>query len=254
MRLVICIIVFWSAQFSLAAAETARIAVATNFRAPMEALVAQFERETSHKLVVTYGATGKLYAQISRHAPFDVFLAADTERPALLVENGIGVEGSPFVYASGALALIGHAPTSAALKTQFESGAYKTIAIANPNLAPYGLAAEVVLKKYAENFELDKKILHGENVGQAYALVVAGGADLGFVALSSVIGSSTNDRPYWAVPIPWHPPIEQGAVLLKRGERNSAASAFVDFLRSDDARAHIENFGYVAAGGAGEHE
>ena len=225
---------------------TVTVAVAANAAEAVEALAADFERETGHGVVVTAGSTGKLYAQILHGAPFDMFLAADRERPRLLVEQGLAVEDSRRTYAIGRLVLWTADPTVAVDADTLSTAAFRRLALANPDLAPYGAAARETLRKLGLWDSLRPKIVLGENVGQAFAMTASGNAELGLVARSSVLrprngraGSS------WNVPADLHTPIRQDAVLLKRAERSEAAQAFQVFLHSPSALETIESFGFA---------
>ena len=223
-----------------ALAETAHVAVAANFTAAAEKLAEMFEAETGHDLNLSFGATGGLYTQISQAAPFDVFLAADTERPERAIAEGFGVVGTFFVYAEGRLAL--YAPgRDARLGEALLDGEFEKLAIADPGAAPYGAAAVETLTALGLYEAIEARLVMGENISQTLQFVESGNAEMGFVAASQVIGKSD----VWLVPAELHAPIAQGAVLLKEGEDNAAAVAFLDFLRSDGAVAVIEAAGYA---------
>lgn len=230
-----------------AAGEEALVAVAANFTEVMEQLEEDFESASAHELNVVVGSTGKLYAQIGHGAPFDVFLAADQRRPKLLEEEGLAVAGSRFTYAAGRLTLWSPEPDrigddgAATLR----EGAFRLLAIANPDLAPYGAAARQTLESLGLRASLEDKIVMGETIGQAHALVASGNVELGFVALSYVL-SPRNKTPgsRWDVPARLHSPILQDAVLVSRAAGNPAARGFLDFLKSEEAKAVIESFGY----------
>lgn len=190
------------------------------------------------------GSTGKLYAQILHGAPFDVLLAADRERPALLERAGLAVPGSRRTYAVGRLTLWSADPerVQGDIAELLTAGGFRRLAMANPDLAPYGAAAREVLTGFGLYAALDKKIVTAENIGQTYAMVATGNAEIGFVAASGV--RSTGEGSRWDVPADLHAPIRQDAVLLSRAENNIAALAFLDFLRTDRARAIISGYGY----------
>lgn len=224
-------------------ADEITIAVASNFARPMSALVEQFEAETQHRVRITAGSTGKHYAQIVNGAPFDAFFAADAERPMRLEEAGLIVTGSRFTYALGRLALWSRrADLVDAQGSVLETGTFRRIAIANPALAPYGAAAQEVLRAKGVLDALEGKLVFGEDVGQTFGFVYSGAAELGFVAYAQIAGS---ERPvggsHWLVPAALHSPIEQQAVLLTDAP---AARAFVEFVKSAAAIAIIERFGY----------
>lgn len=229
-----------------AAAEESTIAVASNFIRPMTALVEEFEAKSSHKLRVVYGSSGRLFAQISNGAPFDVFLSADSVKPAALIEDGYGVTGSQMTYAIGRLALWSN---KAVVKVDSEeillNKEFSAIAIANPRLAPYGLAAKQSLESLGLWERLKSKLVQGENISQTYQFVFTGNADIGFVSYSQ-LGNGNNGEMtnYWLVPSDYHDAITQDSVLLERGAENKASLGFINYLKSDSARKLIESFGY----------
>lgn len=228
-------------------AETALVAVAGNFADVMERIETDFERQSPHGIQVTIGSTGKLYAQIVQGAPFDVLLAADRRYPELLENVGLAVPGTRFTYATGRLVLWSADPRriardGAALLREGDVG---KLAMANPELAPYGAAARQALMRLGAYDSLRERIVLGENVGQAYALVATGNADLGLVALSSVQSRRTiQPGSRWEVPESLHEPIVQDAVLLMRAEDNSAARDLLAYLRRPEVRELMRGFGY----------
>lgn len=222
-------------------AETVSVAVAANFTKVAEELAPVFKAETGHDVVYSFGATGQLYTQISQGAPFEVLLAADDERPSKAVTEGLGVDGTVFTYAIGALALYSTSLDLADGKAVLEAGAFDKVAIADPATAPYGRAATEAIEALGLTAAIEPKLVTGENISQTLQFVETGNAELGFVAASQVVGKSS----VWLVPAELYEPIRQDAVLLKSGEANAAAIAFVDFLKSDTAVAVIEAAGYV---------
>lgn len=228
-----------------ASAAEVQIAVASNFIAPLQQIAAGFERETGHRTVVATGSTGKFYAQVTNGAPFDLLLAADDETPARLEREGHAA-GTPFTYAVGRLVLWSATPGYVDARGEvLAKGDYRHLALANPKTAPYGAAALAVLNRSGLRVALQPRIVQGESIAQAYQFVSTGNAELGFVALSQVwrdgkIASGSG----WVVPAKLHAPIRQDALLLARARDNLAARAFVDYLRSDKARAIIRSFGY----------
>ena len=228
-------------------AEQLLVAVATNFVEVARAIVPEFARAKSHAVSFVPGSTGKLYAQISHGAPFDVFLAADQERPELLESEGLAVSGSRFTYAVGRLSLWSlskeFGPANAG--DFLTSGRFRRIAMANPELAPYGRAAAQVLERLGLNEKLQARVVLGENVGQAHALIATGNADLGFVARAQLRqGNAVRARGRWDVPANLHDPIRQDAVRLTRARHQQAAREFLAFLASADTQRAIAAFGY----------
>ena len=190
------------------------------------------------------GSTGKLYAQILHGAPFDILLAADQERPELLERAGLTVPGSRRTYATGRLMLWSADPEriQGDIPTLLAAGSFRRLAMANPALAPYGSAAQEVLQGFGLYAALREKIVTAENIGQTYAMVATGNAEIGFVAVSGIAANDGGSR--WEVPADRHSPIRQDAVLLARAADNVAAREFLDFLRDDRARAITSGFGY----------
>lgn len=231
----------------VAHAADVQVAVAANFTEPMKKIAAEFEKDTGHKAVLAFGATGKFYAQIGNGAPFEVLLAADDETPARLEREGRTVAGSRFTYATGKLVLWsakgGYVDAQGKV---LETGSYAHLSIANPKTAPYGLAATEALDKLALTSRVQPKLVQGENIAQAYQFVATGNAELGFVALSQVWkdGKFTAGSG-WIVPEHLHGPIRQDAVLLAKGANNPAARALENYLKSDKAKGIIRSFGYA---------
>ncbi|MEO1324291.1 MAG: molybdate ABC transporter substrate-binding protein [Pseudomonadota bacterium] len=218
--------------------------MATNFKTTLKTLEADFESRSGYKLDLISGSTGKLYAQIVNGAPYDVFLAADQARPARLVAEGHAVAASRFTYAIGMLALWSPGHSDVTADTLIEPNITR-LALANPDLAPYGLAALQVLERILLDEELRPKFVFGENVGQTFAFVSTGNAQIGFVSAAQVLARPEDaEGSAWFVPPQLHEPIAQDAVLLRRGEENGAARAFLTYLESEPAREIIRRSGY----------
>jgi molybdate transport system substrate-binding protein len=243
----------FSAVLSLSAAFAApamsaevQVAVASNFTAPVQAIAAQFEKDTGDKVVASFGATGQFYAQINNGAPFEVFLAADDTTPAKLEKEGKTVAGSRFTYATGALALWSAKPDYVDDKGEvLKTGNFAHLAVANPQAAPYGVAAMQTLDKMGLTAAVKDKIVLGQNISQTQQFVSSGNAELGFVALSQIYkdGKVTGGSA-WIVPASMHEPIKQDAVILAKGKDNAVAKRFVDYLKGPAAAAIIKSYGY----------
>ncbi len=225
--------------------EQVTVAVATNFFSTMTSLEALFETSGQHELTAVGGSTGQLYAQALNGAPYDVFLAADQSRPARLTEEGLAVGDTQFTYALGRLVLWTREPSLAAsLSLELLAGSeFRRLAIANPLLAPYGVAAEQTLASLDLWAALQPRIVRGENIGQAFAMVETRNAELGLVALSSALAYADSSA-HVVVPSNTYEPIRQDAILLTRGRENRAALAFMRFLRDPQARRIIDEAGY----------
>lgn len=222
------------------------VAVASNFTAPMKVIAQAFERDTGHKVILSFGATGQFYAQIKNGAPFAVLLAADDETPARLEREGIAVTGTRFTYATGKLVLWSKKADLVDDKGEIlKTGKFDKLALANPKLAPYGAAAMQVLEKLSLTKQLGPKLVEASNIGQTFQFVSSGNAALGFVALSQVFeNGKLKEGSGWVVPSNLYSPIKQDAVLLTSGKANLAAQALLHYLRSDKAKAIIVSFGY----------
>ncbi len=232
-----------------ASAGEVRAAVAANFTRAAQRLAQGFEQESGHRVIASYGSTGTLYAQIRNAAPYDVFLAADERRPALLERAGDAVPGTRFTYAVGRIALWsatpGRASAGAAL---LEGGDFRALAIANPKTAPYGAAAQQVLAHLGLWERLQPRLVQAENIAQAYQFVASGNASLGFVALAQLQDPAVapvNAADYWLPPAQWYRPLVQQAVLLRHGADNAAARAWLAYLRGPAARDVITALGYA---------
>lgn len=228
---------------SLLNAEQLHIAVASNFTHAIKALAKNFEEKTGHRVVLSFGSTGKLYAQIIHGAPYDVFFAADSKRPVLLEKNGQALPGSRFTYATGKLVL--WSPRQQLVDTKgkvLNRQDLRHLAIANPDLAPYGRAARQVLQHEGLWLTLQARLVRGENIGQAYQFIKSGNVELGFVAFAQVqYPGHPATGSWWEIPESLYSPIEQQAVLLKD---NPAASDFLQYVKHDASRALIRSYGY----------
>jgi molybdate transport system substrate-binding protein len=224
-----------------------RVAVASNFTAPMKVLAQAFERDTGYRLVLSFGATGQFYAQIRNGAPFDVLLAADDETPAKLGAERHAIAGTQFTYATGRLVLWSKDPSLVDGKGEIlRTGRFDRIAIASPKLAPYGAAAMEVIDGLGLATLLGPRLVEGTNIGQAFQFVASGNAALGFVALSQVSQNGViKEGSAWIIPAEMHQPIRQDVILLNAGGQNTAARALLHYLRSEKAQMIFRSFGYA---------
>ncbi|MBW3198309.1 molybdate ABC transporter substrate-binding protein [Marinobacter nauticus] len=224
------------------------LAVAANFTDTTASLVETFEASTGHQVTASFGSTGKLYAQIRNGAPFDVFMAADAQRPQLLESEGMAVPGSRFTYARGKLVL--WSPETAAFISPIaylNEQPFSRLAIANPKTAPYGLAAQQVLEHLELWSPLQPKLVRGDSIAQTFQFIASGNAQAGLVALAQVKAWPDQDGTLWRIPQSYYAPINQQAILLKRGADNTAARDWLAFLQSPDAVAIIQGYGYDTA-------
>ncbi len=231
-----------------ASQEHITVAVASNFARTATEIADRFTAETGHKVRFSAGSTGKLYAQIINGAPYDILLAADAERPRLLEEAELGVRGTRFTYAVGALVLWSRDPDVAATgcRAQLQHLDKKHLAIANPETSPYGVAAREFLLDAGLWEQVRPRLVMGENILQTLQFVASGNASLGLIARSQtgipVLPSPTSE---WVVPGNTHSPLQQQAILLQRAANKKAASAFLNYLRSPAGREQITGHGYL---------
>jgi molybdate transport system substrate-binding protein len=227
-------------------AENINVAAASDLSFAMKEIIPQFERETGHHVRLTLGSSGNFYAQIVNGAPFDIFLSADLGYPQQLEKAGRAVSGSIFVYGVGGIALWVRTDSQINLdklgmKALLETSVRK-IAIANPDHAPYGRAAVASMQKANVYGPVKSKLVLGENISQAAQFVQTGAADIGIVALSIAMSEPMRRAGrYWVIPRDSYPKLEQGAVLVKKGQ---GAMAFHEWLRGAEAKKIFANYGF----------
>jgi molybdate transport system substrate-binding protein len=222
-----------------------RVAAASNFKDALQAISTGFEEVTGHRVTMIPGSSGKHFAQILNGAPYDVFFSADIERPRRLEEEGKALNGSRFTYAVGQLVLWSPTPGLVDNRGQIlHEGSFRHLAMANPDLAPYGRAARDVLEKLEAWQRLRGKTVRGENVSQAFQFVHSGNAELGFVARSQLVSARPGGS-YWMVPGELYEPIRQQAVIIRD---SVTARQFMDYVRGAEAGKIIRSFGYSLPG------
>ena len=227
-------------------ADEVQVAVAANFTTPAKQIAADFEKDTGHKVALSFGATGKFYAQIKNGAPFEVLLSADDTTPAKLEAEGAAVAGTRFTYATGRLVLWSAKPGYVDDKGEvLKKGEFRHVSIANPKLASYGTAAVEALTALKLLDAVQPKFVQAENIAQAHQFIATGNAELGFVALSQVFKDGKfAEGSAWVLPAKLHQPIQQDAVILDKGRGKPAAEAWLKYLRGEKAKAVIKSYGY----------
>ena len=242
-----CMLLLIFCPMLLAAGEV-RIAVASNFLPTMERITKAYADHSADRLLISSGSTGKLYAQIWNGAPFDVFLAADAQRPQRLVQEGLAIAESRFTYAIGRLSLWSAQQNNC--QENLKNASFKgRLAIANPKTAPYGAAAAEVIETLDLTTKLRRRLARGENIGQTFQFVRTGNATMGFVATAQLetqreaLNNTNGCRR--DVPAQMHSPPVQDAVLLARAKSSDAAKRFLVFLKSAATRELISRSGYA---------
>lgn len=231
----------------LFAKDVVTIAVASNFANAAAEISTEFTQQTGIRVRLSYGSTGKLYAQILNGAPYDIFMAADAERPLLLQRSGQTVEGTRATYATGRLILwsADERLRNRDCRLQLEQGAYHRLALANPATAPYGTAAREFL--IAENLweTASRRAVYGENIAQTLQFVATGNASLGIIAnAQTTVSGLPVATCSWPIPESLHSPLRQQAVLLARAGNNQGARQFLAFLQTPAVKTIIRQHGY----------
>jgi len=231
-----------------AIADEIKIAVASNFYPTMKELVTHFESitpnsDTTNNIVLISGSSGKHYAQILNGAPFDLFFSADKLRPNMLEKEEVFNNQSRFTYALGKLAL--WSPFNEYVDSDGQvlyNDDFRFLAIANPKIAPYGIASKETLISMNLWQDMEEKLVRGDNIAQTFQFAKSGNAKLGFVSYSQILSlNSSSEGSYWLVPQVMYQPIEQQAILLKD---SSLGKDFLSFIMSDEALDIIKRNGY----------
>lgn len=222
-----------------------RAAVAANFSVPVQKIAEQFEADTGHTVKLSFGGTGKLYSQIKAGAPFDLLLAADDTTPEKIGKEGLGNPASRFTYAIGKLVLWSRKPGYVDAKGHVLQGSFDKLAIANPKLAPYGMAARETLESLGLWSAVQGRIVMGESISQTQQFAGTGNADLAFIALSQTLKDGKSvEGSRWLVPRHLYNPIRQDAIVLTSVRDKAATEDFMQYLRAAKYVAIIKGFGY----------
>ncbi len=240
----LCLVLFCSIVCNLASGESLTIAVASNFHQPVKYLVERYESLTDYELTIVSGSSAKLMAQAIHGAPFDIFLSADQEKVSYLISENVAIAESRTTYAVGTLVLLSHLPINNKNISDVLSESDKKVAIANPRLAPYGLAAKQTLESLGLYKKLKHRLVYGENINQTFQFVHSGSAKLGLVAYAQVKSQNISSDFYIEIPESLHRPIMQDGIVLKRAKSRLVARDFMQFLTSDEGRSIIQSFGY----------
>jgi len=254
LRGVLALLALLLATSAQGAGRTLNVAAAADLKFALDEISAAFRKEApAIDVRVSYGSSGSFFAQIVNGAPYDLFLSADVSYPRRLVEAGLAARGSEFPYAVGRLVL--WVPRESRLDLQrLGMGALldptvRRIAIANPDHAPYGKAAEAAMRSAGILDQLRPRLVLGENISQAAQFVQSGNADAGILALSLALAPAMRDGgSYWEVPEASFPRMDQGGVVLTASREPEAAAAFVTFLTGPAGRVILSRFGFKLPG------
>ena len=240
-----CTFVLW-APLNICKAQTLRVAVAANLQGLIKTLGADFKNRTGIVVEPVIGSSGKLVAQISNGAPYDVFLSADMAYPRKLSENGMA-EQAPVVYALGSLIICSNTPIPHSWQQLIVSDKAQKVALANPKLAPYGRAAIACLKKLNLLERIKPKMVYGESISQVNNYISTGAVTLCFTSQSAVKDAAGHSRLYWQLIDPGtYAPIEQGMVILKYARlHEKAARRFYNYMLGAHDKNILKKYGYV---------
>jgi molybdate transport system substrate-binding protein len=247
-RSVVAAAAFWLACGGIARAQTLTIAAASDLQAVLPAIAQNFEKETRVTTRVTFGSSGNFFSQLQNGAPFDVFLSADLDYPQQLISSGQAIADTLYEYGSGRIVVWARSDAGLDLRRGLHAlteARVRRIAIANPAHAPYGRAAVEALRHENLYDAVQPKLVLGENISQAAQFVQSGNADAGILALSVALAPALKSSGvYTEIPSSMHPPIRQGAVVLRGSKNQQAARDFLAFLKRPESLKLLADFGF----------
>jgi molybdate transport system substrate-binding protein len=233
-----------------AAAEELTIAAASDLNFAIKELVAEFEKLTGHHVKLSLGSSGNFYSQIQNGAPFDLYFSADIGYPKKLEAAGLTVPGSLYRYAVGRIVVWTGNESRIDVAKGFDAlrePSIKKIAIANPKHAPYGRAAVAAMEHFKVYDQVKDKLVLGENISQAAQFIESGACDIGIIALSLALAPTMKARgTYWEVPTEAHPPLEQGAVIVKSSTHQESAKQFLEFMKDSQGQEIMKRYGFTS--------
>ena len=230
------------------------IAAASDLKFALDDVITAFKsREPNIDVQVAYGSSGNFFSQLSNNAPFDVFLSADIEYPRKLIAAGLGLKETEFLYGIGQIVV--WVPNSSTIDVEklgiraLTQAGVEKVAIANPQHAPYGRAAEAAMRKLGVYEAVADRLVLGENISQTAQFVESGAADVGVIALSLALAPSMRAKGrYWSVPVDAYPRLEQGGVVLSWAQDRAAATSFIAYLNGSEGRSTLREYGFIMPG------
>jgi molybdate transport system substrate-binding protein len=235
-----------------AVAEEIAIAAASDLNFAIKDLITEYEKATGNHVKLSLGSSGNFYAQIQNGAPFDLYFSADIGYPKKLEEAGLTVPGSLYRYAVGRIVLWTNHTSQRDVSKGLEmlrNPAVKKIAIANPKHAPYGRAAVAAMQHFKVYDDAKERLVLGENISQAAQFIESGACDVGIIALSLALAPTMKVAgTYWEIPSEAHPPLEQGAAILKSSKQQKTAQQFVEFMQSSQGQEIMSRYGFTLPG------
>lgn len=237
---------------SAAGADELTIAAASDLNFAFKDLVAEYEKQTGRHVKLTLGSSGNFFSQIENGAPFDLYFSADIRYPQKLEEAGLAVKGSLYKYALGRIVLWAPNGSNLDLHKGLETlldPSIRKIAIANPKHAPYGRAAVAAMEHFKVYDRVKDRLVLGENISQTAQFIESGACDTGIIALSLALAPTMKSTgQYWEIPGSAHPPLEQGAVILKKAKSQEAAKRFVEFVKGPEGQEIMRRYGFTLPG------
>ncbi|HZS11909.1 MAG TPA: molybdate ABC transporter substrate-binding protein [Nitrospirales bacterium] len=228
------------------------IAAASDLNFAFKELVSAYEKKTGQHVRLSLGSSGNFFSQIENGAPFDLYFSADIRYPQILEEKGHAVSGSLYKYAIGRIVLWASKDSKVAVEKGLEvlaDPSIRKIAIANPKHAPYGRAAVAALESSKLHDRVKDRLVLGENISQTAQFIESGACDIGIIALSLALAPSMKAiGKYYEIPATLHPPLEQGAVVLKKAANPEQARAFLEFVKGPEGREIMQRYGFVLPG------
>ncbi|MFN7021647.1 MAG: molybdate ABC transporter substrate-binding protein [Phycisphaerales bacterium] len=239
------------------AVRAVRVAAAADLKFAMDEVIARFEQATPGiKVTPTYGSSGNFYAQLTNKAPFDIYFSADVDYPRRLGEAGLTIPGSRFDYAVGQIVVWVRNDSPLDVRSlgidSLAQTSVRKIAIANPDHAPYGRAAEAALTSLGIHDRVKDRLVLGENIAQTAQFVESGAADVGIIALSLALAPAMKDKGrYWTIPLDSYPALEQAGVILTWAKDLDATQRFKSFVTGTgegEGRSILKRYGFVLPG------
>lgn len=248
-RLIIALCMFFITGVNLAVAEEITIAAASDLNFAFREIVTEYEKTSGNHVRLTLGSSGNFYAQIQNGAPFDLYFSADIAYPRKLEEAGLTVPGSLYPYAVGRIVLWAGDESHFDLTKGLEilpEAAIRKIAIANPKHAPYGRAAVAAMEYFKVYDQVKDKLILGENISQTAQFIESGACDIGIIALALAVAPAMKSKgTYWEIPAEVHPPIEQGAVILKSSKQQESAKQFLAVIKGAQGQEIMKRYGFT---------
>lgn len=248
-RLLLCLMLLVLCRPAMASAGDIAVAAASDLNFAIKELIVEYEKQTGHHVKLSLGSSGNFYAQLQQGAPFDLYFSADIGYPKKLEEAGLTVPGSLYRYAVGRVVL--WAPKQSPVEvskglTILREPTVKKIAIANPKHAPYGRAAVAAMEHMQVYADVKDRLVLGENISQAAQFIESGACDVGIIALSLALAPAMKERgTFWEIPADAHPPLEQGAIILKQSKHQDAARQFLNFMKSPQGQEVMTRYGFT---------